>query len=80
MPGKEALKDLNVSKVEMWVGKDGLLVQIRTADPEDAVQKTATFSKVEKNVKLPSSVFDLPKPAPDWDMQVELLKRPGENP
>jgi hypothetical protein len=80
MPGKEALKDLNVSKVEMWVGKDGLPVQIRTADPEDAVQKTATFGKVEKNVKLPTSVFELPKPGADWDMQVELLKRPGEIP
>jgi hypothetical protein len=78
MPGPEAAKDLNVSKVEIWVGRDGLPVQIRTADPEAAVVKTATFSKVQKNIKLPDSAFQLPTPGADWDVQVELLKKPGE--
>jgi outer membrane lipoprotein-sorting protein len=60
------------------VGRDGLPVQIRTADPEAAVVKTATFSKVQKNIKLPDSAFQLPTPGADWDVQVELLKKPGE--
>jgi hypothetical protein len=79
MPGAEAAKDLNVRKVEIWVGGDGLPVRIRTEDPEGLVVKTATFGKVEKNIKLPDNIFELPKPGADWDVQVELLRRPGEN-
>lgn len=78
IPGAEAARDLTVRKVEIWVGSDGLPVRVRTEDPEGAVTKTATFSKVAKNAKLPDHVFELPKPGADWDVQVELLKRPGE--
>ncbi len=75
IPSPETKKDLNVSKVEMWIGPDGLPVRIRTEDPEGAVAKTATFSKVQKNVKLDDKMFELPKPGPGWDVQVEPLQR-----
>lgn len=77
IPGPEAARDLNVRQVEMWVGPEGLPVRIRTEDPEGLVAKTATFSRMEKNPKLPDRVFELPEPARDWDVQVERLDRPG---
>ncbi len=76
-PKPNASERLKARTVYLWVGKDGLPVQIRIDNADSEVRLTALFSNIDKTVTLADKVFEIPRPAPGsgWEVRIEPLPK-----
>lgn len=72
LPGRE--KDVNFTRLEMWVDRrTNLPVKLRARDENQTV-KTVVFSHIQTNPKIDPKLFDEPRPA-GFELIVERLER-----